>query len=74
MKIFKLFSSIRLDGRKDRQSVKSDWSICIQSLKSASHPLASVIIKDTKRTYPRLQTQQNNTSGEVSYCFINKSA
>ena len=46
-----LISSVRLDGRKDIQSVKTAWSIGVQSLKPVSYPLSRVMIKDVKRTY-----------------------
>ena len=40
--------SMRLDGRKEIQSVKSTWSIWIRSVKDA---IKDAIIKDAKQTY-----------------------
>ena len=45
-----VFSMRTLDGRKDIQSVKSPWSICIQSLKPASYPVSREMTKSVKRT------------------------
>ena len=39
---------MRLDGRKEIQSVKSTWSIWIRSVKDA---IKDAIIKDAKQTY-----------------------
>ena len=44
-----LISSVRLDVRKDNQSVKLTSSVCIQNLNSASCPLPKGIVSDTKR-------------------------
>ena len=54
----RLISFMELDCRKGIHSVKSAWSICIQSLKPASYPLSSGVIKDIKRTHlhPHIQT------------------
>ena len=41
---------MRLDDRKDVQSVKLRKSICIQRRKSASYSLSRKIIKDVRRT------------------------
>ena len=46
-----LIFSIRLDGRKVLQSVESDWSICILSLKPTFYHLSRGIIKDARRTH-----------------------
>lgn len=46
-----LISSIRLDGGKNFQPVKSPCSICIQSFDLASYHLLRGIIKDLKQTH-----------------------
>lgn len=40
---------MRLDDRKNIQSVKLAWSICVQSFKFASHPLPRGIMKDINK-------------------------
>ena len=44
----KIFS-MRLDDKKDIQSVRSAWSTCIQALKPASYSLSREIYKDEKK-------------------------
>ena len=46
-----LISSMRLDGRKDIQSVKSAWSVLHAELKARVLPLYRGIAKDVKRTH-----------------------
>lgn len=46
-----LISSMRFDGRKNMQSVKSSWLICKKGLKPASYPFSRRIIKDAKQTH-----------------------
>ena len=43
-------SLMSLDGRKEIQSEKSSWSVCIYNLNPASEPLLIEIIKEVKRT------------------------
>ena len=45
-----LIFSTTLDGRKDIQSVKSGWSVCVQSLNPAFYPLWKGIIRGVKQT------------------------
>ena len=46
-----LISSMKIDGRKDIQSVKLASSIRIQSLKPTSYPLSWTILKEVHRTH-----------------------
>ena len=46
-----LISAMRFDGRTDIQSVKSAWSIYVQSLKHALYCLSRGKITDVKRTH-----------------------
>ena len=48
---FVLISCMRLSHRKNTQSVKSAWSICIQSSKLGSFTLSREIMKKVKQTH-----------------------
>ena len=63
----RLISFMELDCRKGIHSVKSAWSICIQSLKPASYPLSSGVIKDIKRTHLHPHRHFDGVIFEVLY-------
>ena len=55
-----LISCVRLSHRKDTQSVKSAWSICIQSLQPESFTPSREIMKNVKRTHTHFGRNQHH--------------
>ena len=59
--MLELIYSVRLDCRKDIQSVKSVWSVFNTELKAPSYPLfRGIIIMDVKRTLTYMIIRHTN--------------
>ena len=55
--VLELISSMRLDSRKEIQSVKSAWSVLHAELKARVHPLNRGTINYVKRTHTEWETK-----------------